>query len=181
LLEVLGQLAGLDAAVVVRAGRDRALAERAKVLAIENPGKIAVIPATGPSDARAGAIHDRELLAAADLLLLTNADDLTGRAAGLALRYGALPVAPDAGAFGDFLVDYDPVSATGNALLYAPGNSFELLGAIRRGISLRLSSERWAALTASLLRSAPRWAATVAVIESLLEASATETPPALAG
>jgi hypothetical protein len=177
LLSVLAQLAGLDAAVVVRAGRDRALAERAKVLAIEHPGKVAVIQ----PDAGNGAINERELLAAADVLVLTDANDLTGRGAGLALRYGVLPVAPDSGASGDFLVDYDPASGTGNALLYAPGDSFELLGALRRGLALRLHGERWAPLVSALMRSAPRWSSAAAAIESLVEVSAAETPAVLAG
>ena len=116
--------------VVVRAGSDRALNERAKVLAIENPGKIALVSAGRDS-------LERELLAATDAALFMDAHDLTGRSAGLALRYGALPIAPDGGAFGDFLVDYDPASATGTALLYAPGDAFELVGALRRGLALR--------------------------------------------
>ena len=72
-------------------------------------------------------------MAGVDAALFTDAGDLTGRPAGLALRYGALPLAPDAGAFGDFLVDYDAASATGTALLYAADDSFEIVGALRLG------------------------------------------------
>src|SRR5690348_15874472 len=126
-------MADLEVVVVDRAGTDRALNERAKVLAIENPGKIAFH--TAARDA-AGTV-DRQLLAAADAALFLDADDLTGRSAGLALRYGALPITPDSGALVNFLVDHDPSSATGTALLYAPGDAFELVGAIRRGLALR--------------------------------------------
>jgi hypothetical protein len=78
-------------------------------------------------------------------------------------------------------VDYDPASGTGNALLYAPGDSFELLGALRRGLALRLHGERWAPLVSALMRSAPRWSSAAAAIESLVEVSAAETPAVLAG
>jgi glycogen synthase len=175
LLSALSELAGLDVAVMVRAGADRTLNERAKILAIENPGRIAVLPETSVGG-------QRELLAAADAVLFADPDDLTGRPAGLALRYGALPIAPDAGAFGDFLVDYDPSSRTGTALLYEPGNAFELVGALKRAIGQRAEADRWLALVVSLLRSAPRWAFASTQVESLTALTAdltTEAPAAL--
>jgi len=161
LLEALGQLTGLDVAVVLQPGRDRALTERAKLLAIQFPGKIALTPALA---ADAAGIGPRELLAGVDAMIFTDPADLTARAAALAARYGALPIAPEAGAFGDFLVDYDPGSATGTGLLYAPGDAFELVGALRRAIALRAGSEPWSALTLGLLRAAPRWAGTAALL-----------------
>jgi glycogen synthase len=165
LLTALEQLAGLEVVVVVRAGKDRALNERAKVLAIENPGKIAFHPAARDA---VGAV-DRQLLAAADAALFLDAEDLTSRSAGLALRYGALPIAPDNGAFGNFLVDHDPASATGTALLYAPGDAFELVGAMRRGLALRAGGTSWTAMVSALMRSAPRWSTAAAILDSLVE------------
>lgn len=181
LLNALGELGGLDVAVIVRpapAGASaevRALQERAKILAIENPGRVAVLP-------EGVVAQERELLAATDAVLFTDGHDLTGRPAGLALRYGALPIAPDSGAFGDFLVDYDPASSTGTALLYAHGNAFELVGGLRRAIALRAESDRWSALVSSLMRGAPRWSATAAQVESLTAADvAVEAPAAALG
>jgi hypothetical protein len=176
LLSALGQLAGLEVVVVVRAGPDRALNERAKVLAIENPGKIAFLAPT--RDSRDSQISlERELLGAADAALFLDSHDLTGRGAGLALRYGALPIAPDGGAFGNFLVDYDPPSATGTALLYAPGDAFELVGAMRRGLALRTGAPSWSAMVSALMRSAPRWSTAAAILDSLVE---TQTAPHIA-
>jgi starch synthase len=165
LLEALGQLTGLDVAVVLQPGRDRALAERAKLLAIQFPGKIALT-----SDS--ASVAPRELLAGVDAMIFTDPADLTARPASLAVRYGTLPIAPTTGAFGDFLVDYDPGSATGTGLLYAPRDAFELVGALRRAIALRASSEVWAALERGLLRAAPRWSGTAAMLETLIEPEA---------
>ncbi len=120
---------------------------------------------------------ERELLAAADAALFLDSHDLTGRSAGLALRYGALPIAPDGGAFGNFLVDYDPASATGTALLYAPGDAFELVGAMRRGLALRTGAPSWSAMVSALMRSAPRWSTAAAILDSLVE---TQTAPHVA-
>lgn len=162
MLEALARLARLDVAVAVRAGGDRTLTDRAAVLAIEHPGKIAVI-----SDATAGS--DRALLAGADAVLFGDDDDYTGRAAGLALRYGALPITPESGANADYLVDHDEASRTGCALLYSPIEPFHIEAAVRRALALRTGSdaEVWQALVASLLAAAPTWAATASVLEAL--------------
>jgi hypothetical protein len=174
LLASLPQLAGLDLAIVLPTGRDRALAERARILAIENPGRIALVEAGTPA-------ATRELLAGADAAIFVDKDDMTARSAGLALRYGALPVAPDAGAFGDFLVDYDRQSATGSALLYAADDAFELAGAVRRAVSLRTDRERWDALLVSLLAATPTWSTTAARLDSLAaEAAKAAATPVLA-
>jgi glycogen synthase len=158
-LEALGRLARLDVAIAVPAGGDRALTDRAAVLAIEHPGKIAVIADAGPGD--------RTLLAGADAVLLTDPDDHTGRAAGFALRYGALPIVPEGGANSDYLVDHDPASATGSTLLYSPIEPFEIEGAVRRALAQRANAEVWQALVPSLMLAAPRWSGTVIALEAI--------------
>lgn len=160
MLEALARIARLDVAVVVRAGGDRTLTDRAAVLAIEHPGKVAVV-----SDAGAGG--DRALLAGVDAYLLADDDDHTGRAAGFALRYGALPIAPEGGANADYLVDHDESSQTGCALLFSPVEPFEIEAAVRRAIALRANADVWQALVPSLLSAAPTWAATAAALEAL--------------
>ncbi|HEY0713468.1 MAG TPA: hypothetical protein VGF45_12395, partial [Polyangia bacterium] len=138
------------------------------------PGRMALIEDTSETTAR-------ELRAAADTEIFIEVGDQTGRPAGLARRYGTLPIAPDSGAFGDFLIDYDARSATGTALLYAPHDSFELLGAIRRAITLRTDRERWDALVVSLLATAPSWRTTATRLESLCaEAVAAAAAPLMA-
>ena len=173
LLTALTQLGGLDVAVILptrtASAADRSLAERARILAIENPGRMALLENLAPAG-------NRELLAGADAAIFVASDDLTGRGPGLALRYGALPLAPDAAASGDFLVDYDDRSATGTALLYAAHDSFELAGAIRRAVTLRTDRERWDALVVSLLTSAPTWGATSARLDLLAEEAVKAAP-----
>jgi hypothetical protein len=163
-LEALARVLRLDVAVAIPAGGDRALTDQVGVLAIEHPGKIAVVAETGPANARA-------LLAGADAILLSDTDDHTGRAAGLALRYGVLPLVPEAGADADYLVDYDSASGTGCALLYSKVEPFELEGATRRALALRANADAWQNLVKALMTSAPRWLATAAMLEAL------EPPP----
>jgi starch synthase len=159
-LEALARLARLDVAIAVPAGGDRTLTDRAAVLAIEHPGKVAVV-----SDAMTGG--DRALLAGADALLLADPDDHTARPAGFALRYGTLPIAPEGGANADYVVDHDPVSGTGCALLYSNIDPFQIEGAVRRAVALRANAEVWQALVPSLMLAAPRWSATVTALDGI--------------
>ena len=160
ILESVSRLEHADVAVVFPAGGDRALADQANVLAIRSPGKVTIFPDSG-SEA------ERQILAAADAVLLADPGDLTGRAASLALRYGSLPLAPDAGATGDYLVDRDVGSQTGCGLLYAPADPWGGVGAINRAAALRANLELWQSLLVSLMRAAPRWAATAASLEAI--------------
>lgn len=160
ILETIARIDHTDVAVVFPAGGDRALVDQANVLAMQSPGKIRVFPESGLE-------AERQILAAADAILLADTSDLTGRPAGRALRYGALPLAPDAAADGDYLVDYDQASQTGCALLYSPSDDWGGLGAVQRAIGLRSNSEFWQALLASLLAAAPRWSSTAASIEAM--------------
>ncbi len=162
LLKALAQLTDEDVAVVINGKGDHALVERAKILGIEHAGKIGILADTGRDS-------DRPLLAGADAVILGDPDDRTARLAGLATRYGTLPLAPNTGANGDYLIDYDPASATGSALLYEGSGPFEILAVIRRAAALRAQAEGWAALVRSLMAASPRWATTVAVIDSLRE------------
>lgn len=139
LLTALGQLSGIDVAVVLPAGTDRVVTERARVLAIQNPGRMALVDDVTPMLAR-------ELRAAADAEIFVDTHDLTGRSAGLALRYGTLPIAPDAGAFGDFLIDYDARSATEAHFFMppkTPSSSLDHFGARPLCESIVSAGMRW--------------------------------------
>ncbi|MGC9982011.1 MAG: hypothetical protein ABSF35_00150 [Polyangia bacterium] len=160
ILDTISKLGRADVAVVFPAGGDRALIDQANVLAMGSPGKVTVFPELGLE-------AERQILAAADAVLLADAGDLTGRPASLALRYGALPLAPDAGANGDYLVDCDVTSQTGCSLLYAPADPWGGIGAIQRAAALRTNVDLWQPLLASLMRAAPRWSATAASLEAV--------------
>jgi len=166
ILDALQTLDSFDVVVVIPPAGDAEMVERARVLAIEHPGRIAVAPSNGPEGA-SGPVTERQIRAAADAVLLGDEDDRTGRAAGLALLYGTLPIAVDAGASRDYLVDYDPRSGTGTALLFSSAKPFEIASAVRRAVALRASADQWAPLVRALFQNAPRWAATAAAVDEI--------------
>jgi len=157
------RLAPFDVVTLVAPRGDQDLVERARLLAIQHPGRIALLPGDD-----AGA--DRAARAAADAILLGDDHDQAGRAAGLALLYGTLPIAPDTGANRDYLVDLDPRSGTGHAILYGAATSFEAFeieAAVRRAVALRADGDAWTALVRSLFAAAPRWAQTAAAVDEI--------------
>jgi starch synthase len=160
LIDTIGRLIRSDVAVVVPGGGERALVDEVKRIAIETPGKIAVYPDTTPA-------AERQILAGADALLLADKDNQLARTAGLAMRYGTLPMIPDCAAYHDYVVDYDVASRTGHGLLYLPDDSYEGVSVLSRCANLRGNPDLWRPLQETLMRAAPRWATTAAQFEEL--------------
>jgi glycogen synthase len=134
--------------------------ERARLLALRQPGRIAIFPGAEAAD-------ERFARGAADAILLGDDHDRIGRSAGLALLYGTLPITPDVGTNRDYLVDYDPASRTGHAILYSATTAFEIESAVRRALTLRADGDLWAPLVQTLIGSAPRWTATAAALTEM--------------
>jgi hypothetical protein len=160
LTETIGKLVRSDVAVVVPSTSERSLVDEVKRIAIETPGKIAVYPDLGPE-------AERQILAGADALLLADKDNPLARTAGLAMRYGTLPLAPDCAAYHDYVVDYDVASRTGDGLLYLPDDPYEHVSVVLRCAGLRSDPDVWRPLQESLMRAAPRWSTTAAQFEDL--------------
>jgi hypothetical protein len=169
ILAGLERLAPFDVVMVVAPRGDQDLVERARLLAIQHPGRIALLPAADTGDEAA---NDRVARAAADAILLGDDHDQAGRSSGLALLYGTLPIAPDTGANRDYLVDYDERSGTGHAVLYTHATPFEIESAVRRAIAARADGDLWSGLVKALFASAPRWSSTAAAVDELATQSA---------
>ena len=131
--------------------------EHARLLALKQPGRVALFPGVEPS---------RRAVArgAADAILLGDYHDRIGRAAGLALLYCTFRSPPRSGANRDYLVDYDAGSRTGHAILYSTAAPFEIESAVRRALTLRADGDVWTPLVKTLMTSAPRWSAAAAAI-----------------
>lgn len=162
MLAALSILDRLDVVTLVPGEGDTDLLERARRLAVQSPGRLAILEGDES--------QQRVLRAAADAVLCADPDDRTGRAAGLAQRYGALPLALDAGASRDHLVDYDFESATGSAILFGGLDPHEIEGAVRRALSLRGNADRLTPLIQRLMETAPRWSQTAAAVEEIAAA-----------
>jgi hypothetical protein len=169
ILAAIERLAPYDlVTVIVPRGEPEAI-ERARLLALRQPGRVALLSGTEPAD-------ERFARGAADAILLGDDHDRIGRSAGLALLYGTLPIVPDVGANHDYLVDYDPASRTGQAILYSADTPFEIESGVRRALTLRADGDVWGPLVKSLMDGAPRWAATAATLAEIVEETITQIP-----
>jgi len=157
ILAGIERLAPYDVATIIVPRGDSEAVERARMLALKNPGRVALFPGVDAKD-------ERLARGAADAILLGDDHDRIGRAAGLALLYGTLPIAPEVGANRDYLVDYDAGSRTGHAILYGAATPFEIESAVRRALGLRADGDVWTPLVKTLMTSAPRWSSTAASV-----------------
>jgi hypothetical protein len=159
-LDTLPTLLRSDVAFVVPATGERVLLDEVRRLAIENPGKLAIHPETDP-------VAERQILAGADACYLADTSNHLARTAGVAMRYGALPLAPDCAAYRDYLVDFDVPTRTGTALLFQPDNAYERVSVVHRAAALRANPDVWPELQRQLMRSAALWARTASQVEAL--------------
>jgi len=163
-------LAAIEAAiahetiVLVLDGGDPATTERVKILAIENPTKIALVGNRDANAQDAGATW-RQILAAADACFALDRD-VAGRAASLAQRYGAFPVIIEPTPQWSRIVDLDEQSATGTGVICS-GDS-ELESAVLRLAAARRDLDGWRQLRQGLMRSAPSWGAAAELFEGLV-------------
>ena len=167
LVDALESIVKRDVFVILPAAGDRALVEKAGVIAIEHPTKIALLNAPTDEDVRL-------MMAACDAWWLLDQEESSGRAAGRALRYGALPVVSKLSAACDLFVQWDAGSATGNALFYGELEPAELDATVARVMVLKSDPSGWASLVGRLLSSAPTWQRTASLLDALKTAAVEE-------
>src|SRR5262249_11805565 len=154
------RLAPFDVATIIVPRGDADVIERARLLALKQPGRVALFPGVDVAD-------PRPARGAADAVLLGADHDRIRRAAGLALLCCTLPVPLEVRATRGYLVDYGPASRTGHAILYSAAAPFEIESAVRRALTLRADGDVWAPLVKTLMGSAPRWSAAAASVTEI--------------
>jgi hypothetical protein len=167
LVDALPLITSRDCFVILPSLGDKNLVERAAVFAIEHPTKISMV--SDPTDD-----DHRLMLAAADAWWLLEESDMTARAAGRALRYGALPLVPERSAARDYLVEWDSHSTTGNALFYKEVTADQITSTVARVATLRADQVIWNTMLSRLLSTAPLWRQTAAMVDQLRAAAAEE-------
>lgn len=166
LLAALPTLARLDIAFAIPQEGDVETTALARRIAVEFPGKIAIVPT-------ANLYQSRALLSGIDAFIILDEGSYTARNAGISMRYGTLPIVPRMGAYQDYIVDFDMLSKTGNGFHFMAGSNTELLSTITRVRTLHKDTEGWKNLQIHLLRAFPRWSKAVALFDQLAVKPAT--------
>lgn len=148
-LQAVRRLVDRDVNVVVAGTGSRALLDALKSSELESRDNYAVLP---EHDGAA----ERQLLAAADLLLAPPCYDPGASLVRRAQRYGAAPVALARGGVCDAVVDCDTDLETGTGFLYGEPDVDSILGAVGRALAA-CGSLAWPRLTRRLLRLDLSW------------------------
>jgi starch synthase len=150
LLESLGELARLPAAVVVAGSGTRGSLAEFQAAAAERPQNLACV-----------ALKDeaalRRLYAAADIALVLPADSPCETAQLVAQRYGTLPVAYAADVVRDTVVDCDAALETGTGFLFDTLERTALVGAVERALAANATEAQWVRLRRRVMRLDVGW------------------------
>jgi starch synthase len=150
LVQAARRITDQDAALVVAGAGSAALIEALSAKELKSRDNYAYMP-------EYDAPSERQLLAAADLLLSPACYDPSASLVRKAQRYGAAPVALARGAVCDAVVDCDVDLETGTGFLYSEPSVDDLLGAVSRGLAACNSPAAWPRLTRRMLRLDLSW------------------------
>ena len=117
-------------------------------LAAAFPGKVGL---------RVGFIPDlaRKIYAGADLFLMPSKSEPCGLSQMVALRYGTVPIVRETGGLKDTITDSG--DGKGNGFTFKSYDAYDMLDAIRRGITAYYDRENWPALVERALRCDNSW------------------------
>jgi glycogen synthase len=141
LVEAGGELATLDAQLLILGRGERRFDEPLSALARRFPNRVAF-----SADAGEALVH--RATAGADFLLAPALADPAGTPAMIALRFGTLPIATAVGGLDDVVVDYDPDSRTGSGIKLAEASPAALVAAVKRALALHHDQKTLARLSA---------------------------------
>ena len=117
-------------------------------LAAAFPGKVGL---------RVGFIPDlaRKIYAGADLFLMPSKSEPCGLSQMVALRYGTVPIVRETGGLKDTITDSG--DGKGNGFTFKSYDAYDMLDAIRRGITAYYDRENWPVLVERALRCDNSW------------------------
>jgi starch synthase len=150
LVQVLENLVGLDAGVVILGSGEEKYETMLLDISRQYPGRVAV--RIGFDDPLA-----HRIMAGADMLLVPSQYEPCGLTQMYALRYGTVPVVRATGGLDDTIVDFDPLEKTGNGFKFGPYEAKPLLKAILRAIDVFKDGETWQGLIRNGLKEDFSW------------------------
>jgi starch synthase len=83
------------------------------------------------------------IYAGADLFLMPSVSEPCGLAQMISLRYGTIPIVRETGGLKDSIVPYNPDTGKGNGISFGSVNAQDMLGALKRAVSLYWDKEQW--------------------------------------
>ena len=138
-LATVGDLAGLDARMILLGSGDRVLADTARRLATRHPDRFAFVEAFDE-----GIAH--RIFAGADLFLVPSRFEPAGLTQMQAMRYGTIPVVTDVGGLHDTVTDADAHPDHGTGFVADSVTASSVRDALTRAVRAWRSTRRRGAI-----------------------------------
>jgi starch synthase len=162
-VEAAEELAGQELQLVILGSGEPAIQGRLEELARRHPTRFAVRIAYDNTLAH-------EIEAGSDLYLMPSRFEPCGLNQMYSLRYGTLPIVRAVGGLEDTIVDYDPVTRTGNGFKFSEYTSEALLGTLRRALRLYADRAAWDEVSLRAMQQDFSWSRSASHYLELFEA-----------
>lgn len=150
LLQVLENMVGLGAGVVILGSGEEAYQRQMEKAARRNPDAVSVSIGFDESLAH-------RIMAGVDLLLIPSLYEPCGLTQMYALRYGTVPVVRATGGLDDTVVPFDPETGAGNGFKFGPYAPEALMGAVNEAVRLYAEPATWRTLMGNAMKEDFSW------------------------
>ena len=99
----------------------------------------------------------QKIYAGADMFLMPSKTEPCGLSQMIAMRYGTIPVVHSVGGLRDTVLAFNPQTKEGNGITFQSYNAYDMLDAIKRGVSLYHDKASWRALRKNAMNSDFGW------------------------
>ena len=99
----------------------------------------------------------QKIYAGADMFLMPSKTEPCGLSQMIAMRYGTIPVVHSVGGLRDTVLAFNPETKEGNGITFQSYNAYDMLDAIKRGVSLYHDKASWRALRKNAMNSNFGW------------------------
>ena len=99
----------------------------------------------------------QKIYAGADMFLMPSKTEPCGLSQMIAMRYGTIPVVHSVGGLRDTVLAFNPETKEGNGITFQSYNAYDMLDAIKRGVSLYHDKTSWRALRKNAMISDFGW------------------------
>lgn len=99
----------------------------------------------------------QKIYAGADMFLMPSKTEPCGLSQMIAMRYGTIPVVHSVGGLRDTVLAFNPETKEGNGITFQSYNAYDMLDAIKRGVSLYHDKASWRALRKNAMNSDFGW------------------------
>lgn len=97
------------------------------------------------------------IYAGADLFLMPSISEPCGLAQMISLRYGTIPIVRETGGLKDSIIPYNPETGQGDGITFGSVNAQDMLGAMKRAVSLYWDKDQWKLLVANGMNADFTW------------------------